>query len=142
MEFPRLVPVIASFIDRLLGCHFHNWLGERLLQRIDERLLPKLVLSNQLSSYFPVFSRIAQNESIPPAALLELMTAFVVTLVKSHGPDSGLKLWSNGSKILGVCRTMLKHHRSSRIFVPLSRLLSFMCQFFPDLEIRDNARYN
>ncbi|KAJ8570457.1 hypothetical protein K7X08_037429 [Anisodus acutangulus] len=32
------------------------------------------------------------------------------------------------------------HHQSSKLFVGLSRLLSFTCLYFPDLEIRDNAR--
>lgn len=33
------------------------------------------------------------------------------------------------------------HHKSSRIFQSLSNLLSLMCLFFPDLEVRDTARW-
>ncbi|KAJ6317952.1 hypothetical protein OIU76_013490 [Salix suchowensis] len=64
----------------------------------------------------------------------------MVFLVEKHGPDTGLKSWSRGSKVLGICRTMLKHHHSSRLFLGLSRLLAFTCLYFPDLEVRDNAR--
>ncbi|XP_068640247.1 uncharacterized protein [Aristolochia californica] len=140
MEFRRLVPVLMSFVDRLLGCHSHRWLGELLLQTLDERLLPKLSKDHHLASYFPIFNRIAKNESIPPRSLLELLTSYISTLVEGHGPDTGLRSWSQGSKVLGICRTMLMHHHSSRVFIPLSHLLAFTSQFFPDLEIRDNAR--
>ncbi|KAG9442296.1 hypothetical protein H6P81_018150 [Aristolochia fimbriata] len=140
MEFRRLVPVLVSFVDRLLGCHSHRWLGELLLQTLDERLLPKLANNHHLASYFPIFNRIAKNESIPPRSLLELLTSYISTLVENHTPDTGLKSWSHGSKVLGICRTMLMHHLSSRVFILLSHLLAFTCQFFPDLEIRDNAR--
>ncbi|XP_058090360.1 uncharacterized protein LOC131236870 [Magnolia sinica] len=140
LEFCRLVPVIVAFIDRLLSCSSHCWLGERLLHTFDERLLPKLATDYCLASYFPIFDRIAENETIPPHGLLELLTAFVVVLVEKHGPDTWLKSWSQGSKVLGICRTMLMHHHSSRVFLLLSRLLAFTCQCFPDLEVRDNAR--
>ncbi|KAJ7942696.1 AP-5 complex subunit beta-1 [Quillaja saponaria] len=86
LDCRRLVPVIVAFVDRLLNCEKHNWLGEQLLQKFDERLLPK------------------------------------------------------GSRVLGICRTMLMHHHSSRLFLRLSHLLAFTCLYFPDLEIRDNAR--
>ncbi|XP_077231416.1 uncharacterized protein LOC143864372 [Tasmannia lanceolata] len=140
LEFSRLVPIIVSFVDRLLGCSSHSWLGERLLQTFDKRLLSKLATDYQLASYFPIFDRIAENDTIPPHSLLELLTTFVIFLVEKHCPDTGLKSWSRGSKVLGICRTMLMHHHSSRVFLPLSRLLAFTCQYFPDLEIRDNAR--
>ncbi|KAF9624007.1 hypothetical protein IFM89_007705 [Coptis chinensis] len=140
LEFRRLVPVIVAFIDRQLGCQSHCWLGERLLQTLDEHLLPKLITDQQLPSYFLIFDRIAKNDTIPPRGLLELLTQFVIAIVKKHGPDTGLKSWSQGNKVLGICRTMLTHHHTSRVFLVLSRLLAFTCLYFPDLEVRDNAR--
>ncbi|CAK9138294.1 unnamed protein product [Ilex paraguariensis] len=140
LEFQGLVPVTVAFIDRLLGCSKHCWLGERLLQAFDEYLLPKLKIDYRLESYFLVFERIAENDTIPPVGLLELLTKFMIILVDKHGPDTGLKSWSHGSKVLGICRTMLMHHHSSRLFLGLSRLLTFTCLYFPDLEVRDDAR--
>nr|CAD1830238.1 unnamed protein product [Ananas comosus var. bracteatus] len=140
LEHRGLVPVIAYFIDRLLGCEAHQLAGELLLQTLDEHLLPKLEVGYQLSSYFPVFEKIAQNYTVPPHGLLELLTKQMVSLAEKHGPDTELKSWSQGSKVLGVCHVTIKHHHSSRIFLPLSRLLAFTCQFFPDLEVRDTAR--
>lgn len=142
LEHQRLVPEIVAFVDRLLGCQKHCWLGERLLQTLDENLLPKVLIDYKLISCFPIFDRIAANNTIPPSGLLELLTKFMVFLVEKHGPDTGLKSWSQGSKVLGVCRTMLMHHHSSRLFLRLSRLLAFTCLYFPDLEVRDNARYD
>ncbi|KAK4842557.1 hypothetical protein QYF36_023680 [Acer negundo] len=110
VEFQILVLVIAAFIDRLLV------------------------------SYFPVLDRIAENDIIPPGGLLELLTKFMAFLVEKHGPDTGLKSWSQGSKVLGNCQTVLMNHRSSRLFIGLSRLLTFTCLYFPDLEIRDHVR--
>lgn len=141
LEFQRLVPVIVVFIDRLLSCQKHRWLGERLLQKIDEHLLPRVTIDYRLVSYFAIFDRIAENDTIPPHGLLELLTKFMAFLVQKHGPNTGLKSWSQGSRVLGNCRTMLKYHRSSRLFIGLSRLLAFTCLYFPDLEIRDCARY-
>ncbi|KAJ4839441.1 hypothetical protein Tsubulata_025349 [Turnera subulata] len=140
LEFHRLVPVIVYFIGRLLGCQKHLWLGERLLQTVDEWLLPKVKIDYKLVSYFPIFDRIAENSGIPPQRLLNLLIKLMVFLVEQHGPDTELKSWSHGSKVLGICRTMLIHHHSSRLFLGLSRLLSFTCLYFPDLEVRDNAR--
>ncbi len=142
LECQKLVPVIVAFVDRLLGCQKHRWLGERLLQTFDENLLPKVVMDYKLASCFPVFDRIAENDTIPPSRLLELLIKFMVFLVEKHGPDTGIKSWSQGSKVLGVCRTMLMHHHSSRLFLRLSHLLAFTCLYFPDLEVRDNARYD
>ncbi|XP_037492113.1 uncharacterized protein LOC119369612 [Jatropha curcas] len=140
LDFVRLVPVVISFIERLLGCEKHRWLGERLLQMLDEYLLLKVKIDYKLVSYFPIFDRIAENEAIPPQRLVDLLTKFMVFLVKKHGPNTGLKSWSQGSKVLGICRTMLMHHHSSRLFLGLSHLLAFTCLYFPDLEVRDNAR--
>lgn len=141
MEFQQLVPTVVSFVNRFLGCYKHCWLGERLLQTLDERLLPKVSVDYKLVAYFAVFDKIAENVTIPPRGLLELLTDLVVFLVKKHGPDTGLRSWSQGIKVLGICRTMMMHHHSSRLFLRLSRLLAFTCLYFPDLEVRDNARY-
>nr|XP_029123497.1 uncharacterized protein LOC105055407 [Elaeis guineensis] len=140
LEHHGLVPVIATFVDRLLACQAHRQVGEWLLQTLDEHLLPKLESGYQLVSYFPIFGRIAESDTIPPRGLLELLTRHMVTLSEKHGPDTWLRSWSQGSKVLGICRMMLKHHHSSRVFLALSHLLTFTCQFFPDLEVRDNAR--
>ncbi|XP_010688752.2 uncharacterized protein LOC104902615 [Beta vulgaris subsp. vulgaris] len=140
LDFQKLVPVVVALIDRLLSCQRHCCLGEKLLQTIDELLLSKVVINYRLSSYFLIFDRIGKNDSVPPKKLLELLTKFTIFLVEKHGPETGLKSWSQGSKILGVCRTMLLHHHSSRLFMPLSRLLAFTSLYFPDLEVRDNAR--
>ncbi|KAK3033612.1 hypothetical protein RJ639_032898 [Escallonia herrerae] len=140
LEFQGLVPVMVSFFDRLFSCYKHRWLGERLLQTLDVHLLPKVKIDNRLGSYFPVFDRIAENDTVPPIKLLELLTSFMFMLVEKHGPDTGLKCWSLGSRVLGICRTMLMHHHSSRLFLGLSRLLAFTCLYFPDLEVRDDSR--
>ncbi|KAI7994797.1 AP-5 complex subunit beta-1 [Camellia lanceoleosa] len=140
LEFKGLVPVIVALVDRFFGCHKHCWLGERLLQTFDEQLLPKVKIDYRLSSYFPIFDRIAENDTVPPGGLLELLIQFMIFLVEKHGPDVGLKSWSQGSRVLGICRTMLMHHHSSRLFLGLSRLLAFTCLYFPDLELRDDAR--
>ncbi|GFZ15748.1 hypothetical protein Acr_25g0001570 [Actinidia rufa] len=140
LESKGLVPVIVAFIDRLFGCQKHCWLGEYLLQTFDKHLFPKVRVDYRLSSYFPILDRIAKNETVPPGGMLELLTKFLIFLVENHGPDTGLKSWSQGSKVLGICRTMLMHHQSSRLFLGLSRLLAFTCLYFPDLEVRDVAR--
>lgn len=140
LECQRLVPVIVVFLGRLWSCKKHSWLGERLLQTFDEHLLSKVKLDFKLVFYFPLFNRIAENDTIPPRGLIELLTKFMVFLVEKHDPITGLKSWSQGSKVLGICRTLLMHHSSSRLFLKLSRLLVFTCLYFPDLEVRDNAR--
>lgn len=142
LEFQILVPVIVAFIERLINCHKHQWLGERFLQTIDEKLLPKLKKNNLLTAYFPLFHRIAENDTVPPSRLIELLTKFVISLVEKRGFDVGLKLWDQGTEVLGICRTLMSHHKSSRLFLGLSRLLSLTCLYFPDLEVRDNARYD
>ncbi|GKV39262.1 hypothetical protein SLEP1_g47066 [Rubroshorea leprosula] len=140
LEFQRLVPVTVAFIDRLLGCQRHCWLGESLLQTIDNNLLPRVTVDYRLVSYIPILDRIAENDTIPPHGLLDLLTKFMIFLVEKHGPDTGVRSWSRGSKVLGICRTMLSHHHSSRLFLGLSHLLAFTCLYFPDLEVRDHAR--
>ncbi|XP_060675509.1 uncharacterized protein LOC132804970 isoform X2 [Ziziphus jujuba] len=140
LEYHRLVPVMVAFTDRLLGCQKHCWLGERLLQTFDEHLLLKVKIGYKLVSYFPILERIAENNTIPPRGLLELLGKFMVFLVEKHGPDTRLKSWSHGSIVLSICRTLLIHHSSSRLFLRLSQLLAYTCLYFPDLEIRDNAR--
>ncbi|XP_023521414.1 uncharacterized protein LOC111785232 isoform X2 [Cucurbita pepo subsp. pepo] len=140
LENQRLVPVIVAFTDRLLRCQKHRWLAESLLQKFDEHLLPKVAINYKLVSCFSVFNRMAENDTIPPRGLLGLFAKFMLFLVEKHGPDTGLKSWSLGSKVLGICRTLLMHHQSSRLFLKMSRLLAFTCLYFPDLEVRDNAR--
>ncbi|CAD6241549.1 unnamed protein product [Miscanthus lutarioriparius] len=139
-EHQGLVPVIADFTNRLLACNSHRWAGERLLRTLDECLLPRLEPGYQLASYYPIFEKIAQNETVPQHHLIELLTKQMVSLTKKHGPDTELKSWSQGSKVVGICRVMLKHHHSSHIFLPLSHLLVLTIESFPDLEVRDHAR--
>ncbi|KAL6591561.1 hypothetical protein ACP70R_050064 [Stipagrostis hirtigluma subsp. patula] len=139
-EHRGLVPVIADFIDRMLACDSHRWVGERLLQTLDERLLPRLESGYQLSSYYPLFEKISQNETVPQLRLIDLLTKQMISLTKKHGSDTELKSWSQGSKVVGICRLMLRHHHSSQIFLPLSRLLVLTIEHFPDLEVRDHAR--
>ena len=141
LEFKGLVPVIVALIDRLFGCQKHCWLGEYLLQTFDKHLFSKVKIDYRLSSYFPILDRIAKNDTVPPGGMLELLTKFLIFLVENHSPDTGLKSWSQGSKVLAICRTMLMHHHSSGLFLGLSRLLAFTCLYFPDLEVRDVARY-
>ncbi|EYU30951.1 hypothetical protein ABFS82_08G221700 [Erythranthe guttata] len=141
-EFKGLVPIIVSSIDRLLNCQTHRWLGEHLLETLDKRLLPKLKKDYSLGSYFPIFERISENAKVSPGGLLELLMSFMVFLVEKHGPDTGLKSWRHGSKILHICRTMLIHHHSSSLFTGLSHLLASTCLYFPDLEVRDTARFH
>ncbi|KAL3524653.1 hypothetical protein ACH5RR_013025 [Cinchona calisaya] len=140
LKFQGLVPLIVSFIDRLLGCYKHCCVGEWLLETFNESFLPKLKIDYKLGSYFPILERISLNDKVSPIGLLELLGKFMVVLIKEHGPDTGLKSWCQGSKVLGICRTMLMHHHSSSLFLGLSRLLAFTCLYFPDLEVRDQAR--
>ena len=135
-----LVPVIVSFINRMLGCHKHQWLVEWLLVTLNESFLPKLKIDYKLGSYFPILERIAENDKVSPSGLIELLAKFMVYLIKKHGPETDFKSWSHGSKVLGICRTMLIHHHSSSLFMGLSHLLAFTCLSFPDLDIRDHAR--
>lgn len=139
-EHQGLVPVIADFSNRLLACDSHRWAGERLLRTLDEHLLPRLEPGYQLAPYYPLFEKIAQNEAVPQHRLIELLTKQMVSLTKKHGPDTELKSWSHGSKVVGICRVMLKHHHSSHVFLPLSHLLVLTIESFPDLEVRDHAR--
>lgn len=140
LEHSSLVPVIASFVDRLSQCEAHKAFGERFLQTFDEHLLPKLEADYHLISYLPLFERISVSDAVPPHVLLELLTKQMIFLTEKHSSDTKLRTCSQGSKLLSVCRLMLTHHHSSRIYTGLSRLLAFTCQYFPDLEVRDNAR--
>ncbi|KAL4570024.1 hypothetical protein LXL04_025673 [Taraxacum kok-saghyz] len=140
LDSEGLIPVIVAFINRLLRCHNHRVFGERLLQTFNNHLLPKVKVDSKLGSYFPLFEKIAENETVPPAGLLDLYGKYMSLLIEKHGVDTGLRSWSQGSKVLVLCRTILMHHQSSRFFLPLSRLLAFTCLHFPDIEVRDNAR--
>lgn len=141
LEYRGLVPLVVTFVDRLLQCNKHFWLGERLLKTFDECLLAKLKIDYGLGYYFPILEKIAENSKVSPTRLLKLFTDFIVVLIRKHGPDTGLSSWNHGSKILSICRTMLINHHSSRLFIGLSHLLALTCLYFPDLEVRDNARY-
>lgn len=140
LEFQGLVPLIVAFVDRLLRCYKHSWLGEFLLKTFNDRLLPQLKTDYRLGYYFPILEKIAENNKVSPGELLELLINFMVFLTGKHGPDTGLKSWNHGSKVLAICRTMLINHHSSSLFVGLSRLLALACLCFPDLEVRDSAR--
>ncbi|XP_047342436.1 uncharacterized protein LOC124945943 [Impatiens glandulifera] len=140
LESKGLVPVIVALITRLTVCHKHHLLGNHMLQTLDRDLLPKLRVDYQLTSYFPIFNEIAKNVTISPCGLINVLTRFVIFLIEKHGPETGLRSWSNGSQVLDICRTMLVHHTGSRIFLSLYRLLAFTCLCFPDLEVRDDAR--
>ncbi|KVH95773.1 uncharacterized protein LOC112527854 isoform X1 [Cynara cardunculus var. scolymus] len=139
LESQGLIPVIVAFVNRLLGCSKHRCFGVRLLQTFDNHLLPKVNV-DRLGSYFPLFGKIAESDTVPPGGLLDLLGRYMSILVEKHGPETGLRSWSQGSKVLVLCRTILMHHQSSRVFLGLSRLLAFTCLHFPDLEVRDNAR--
>ena len=142
VEHSRIVPIIASLLDRLRkGSKINMILGDCLLQAFDEFLLPRLQLNTRTTTYFPILERIAKNQKIPPHCLLQFLLQLITYLSKNHKPDSGSKSWSKGSKILGICRIIMMTHHSSRIFKPLSHLLSFISQCYPDLEVRDSARY-
>ncbi|KAL8534931.1 hypothetical protein ACS0TY_010821 [Phlomoides rotata] len=140
-EFKGLVPVVVASVDRLLGCHKHRWLGEHILETLDKHLLLKLKIDYSLGSYFPIFEKISENDKVSPSGLLNLLLRFTIFLVEKHGPDTGLRSWHHGSETLGICRTMLVHHQSSSLFTGLSHLLASICLFFPDLEVRDSARF-
>ncbi|CAA0816738.1 Unknown protein [Striga hermonthica] len=141
LAYRGLVPVIIACIDRLLGCDKHHWLGDHLLSTLDKHLLPKLKKGYSLGHYFPLFERISESEKVSPIRLINLLMRFIIFLVDEHGPDTGLKSWHYGSKTLAICRTMLIHHHSSSLFTLLSHLLASACLYFPDLEVRDNARF-
>ncbi|GJZ29100.1 AP-5 complex subunit beta-1 [Tanacetum coccineum] len=67
LESRGLIPVIVSFVNRLLKCHKHRFFGVRLLQTFSNHLLPKVDIDYRLGSYFPLFEKIAENEMVPPA---------------------------------------------------------------------------
>jgi AP-5 complex subunit beta-1 len=140
MEHHVLVPVIATFISRLLQCETHSAVGDRFLQTLDRRLIPILKPGYGLSFYFPLLEKIAGNAMVTPKGVLELLKRHMVCLSDEHGPDTEFRSWSQGSRVLGICRVLLKNHNGSQVFSPLSRLLALTCQKFPDLEVRDNAR--
>ncbi|KAJ9549510.1 hypothetical protein OSB04_022053 [Centaurea solstitialis] len=140
LESKGLIPVIVAFVNRLLGCSKHRGFGVHLLQTFDDHLLPKVNV-DRLGSYFPLFGKIAESDTVPPGGLLDLLGRYMGILVDRHGPETGLRSWSQGSKVLVLCRSILMHHQSSLVFLGLSRLLAFTCLHFPDLEVRDNASF-
>jgi AP-5 complex subunit beta-1 len=138
----KLVPNIVALLDRLMGCSTHRPLAEWLLQVFNEKLLIQLQSSRQLSSYFPLLERIAEYGEIPPGALVDKLTVYTRQRVEEDEHDDEERtLWSRGIQVLGICRTILVHNQSSRVFHILTPLLGFLCRFFPDIEVRDTARY-
>ncbi|CAM6122459.1 unnamed protein product [Calypogeia fissa] len=137
----KLVPNMVALLDRLMGCATHRPLAERLLRTFNQELLPQLQPNRRLSSYFPLLERIAENGEIPPGALIDKLTFYVMQRVeKDEDSDEDWVLWSRSTQVLGICRTILLHYQSSRVFHTLAPLLGFLCCFFPDIEVRDTAR--
>ncbi|KAG6551926.1 hypothetical protein Mapa_006543 [Marchantia paleacea] len=136
----KLVPSILSLLDRLMACDVHRKLGETLLRAFNEKLLPTLKADGHLPSYFPLLENIAENSDIPPGALVEKLTVYIKKKVEESGPDDDCLVWGRAIQVLGICRTVLLHHRSSRCFHTLAQLLGFLCLYFPDVEVRDTAR--
>ncbi|BFI27642.1 AP-5 complex subunit beta-1 [Marchantia polymorpha subsp. ruderalis] len=136
----KLVPSILALLDRLMACEVHRKLGETLLRAFNEKLLPILKADSHLPSYFPLLENIAENSDIPPGALVEKLTVYIKKKVEESGPDDDCLVWGRAVQVLGICRTVLLHHRSSRCFHTLGQLLGFLCLYFPDVEVRDTAR--
>ncbi|KAJ3672304.1 hypothetical protein LUZ60_007025 [Juncus effusus] len=140
LNHPTLIPVISDFISRCSSCETHNPLSQTFVQTLDARLVPQLSPGLSLPSYFPLLEKIAQCDRVHPKGVLELLMKQMVCLTDVHGPHWGLRSWDQGSRVLGICRVLMKNHNDSRVFLPLAHLLAFTCQSFPDLEVRDNAR--
>ncbi|KAH7422710.1 hypothetical protein KP509_12G021400 [Ceratopteris richardii] len=139
LQFQRLVPGLLMLVDRLLLCENHKTLGERLLQIFNDKLLCQISPDKHLPAYFPILERIAENGSIPPGGIVDLLDAYVRYQATSVEADK-LSLWVRGSQVLLICRTIMVHHYSSRAFRPLSYLLAFLVIHFPDFEVQDVAR--
>ncbi|KAH9771432.1 AP-5 complex subunit beta-1 [Citrus sinensis] len=121
--------VVKLFEDSLVSVSAFKWLPPSSSETaVAYRTFHKFLIG--ASSHFDA----------DPSTTRILMETVIFHALQKHGPNTGLKSWSQGSRVLGNCRTMLKYHRSSRLFIGLSRLLAFTCLYFPDLEIRDRAR--
>eukprot|EP00249_Psilotum_nudum_P017252 c26234_g1_i1 orf=70-3660(+) len=140
LQIRRLVPCVLALLDRLMLCDTHYNLGDALLRTFDRDLMCNVAPNRHLPAYFPIFERIAENGCIPPGPLLELLSMYIRNQVATAREYEAWKLWTCGSQVLGICRTVIVHHRSSRAFHVLSHLLAFLCCFFPDVEVRDSAR--
>eukprot|EP00250_Pteridium_aquilinum_P011207 c19906_g1_i1 orf=537-4184(+) len=139
LQLRRLVPCLLMLVDRLLLCETHKALGQHLLQIFNRDLLSQLTSDKHLPAHFPIFERIAENGSIPPGGIVDLLTAYARNQVAAVGTES-LSLWVRGSQVLLICRIIMVHHYSSRAFHPLSNLLAFLVFYFPDIEVQDSAR--
>ncbi|KAL2642391.1 hypothetical protein R1flu_009978 [Riccia fluitans] len=136
----KLVPSLLALLDRLVACDTHRKLAETLLRAFNEELLPTLGSDRQLPSYFPLLEKIAESSDIPPGALVEKLTVYMFKTVEEGGADEDCLIWGRAIQVLGICRTVLLNHRSSRCFHGLAQLLGFLCLYFPDIEVRDTAR--
>ncbi|KAL3695875.1 hypothetical protein R1sor_009951 [Riccia sorocarpa] len=136
----RLVPSLLALLDRLVGCDTHRKLAETLLRAFNEELLPTLDSDRYLPSYFPLLEKIAENSEIPPGALVEKLTVYMFKTAEAGAADEDCLLWGRAIQVLGICRTVLLNHQSSRCFHGLAQLLGFLCLYFPDIEVRDTAR--
>lgn len=139
LQFRRLVPCLLMLVDRLLLCDTHRASGQHLLQIFNKDLLSQVTPDKHLPAYFPILERIGENGSIPPGGIVDLLTAYAKNQVADVGTEN-LRLWVRGSQVLLICRTIMVHHYSSRVFHPLSHLLAFLVFYFPDFEVQDSAR--
>eukprot|EP00246_Nothoceros_aenigmaticus_P007127 TRINITY_DN20761_c0_g1_i1.p1 TRINITY_DN20761_c0_g1~~TRINITY_DN20761_c0_g1_i1.p1 ORF type:complete len:393 (-),score=41.82 TRINITY_DN20761_c0_g1_i1:28-1182(-) len=139
-DVPGLVPTLLSFTDRLLSCDHHKRLGHLLLHTFSDRLLPKLAYDIMLPSYFPLLERMAENRDISPRPILHSISLYITDRVRICKGKGSWVMWIRGSQVLGICRILMAHHYSSRIYRALSDLLGFLTLHSPDLELRDSAR--
>lgn len=126
-------------VDRLLLCETHKALGQHLLQVFNRDLLSQVTPDKYLPAHFPILERIAENGSIPPGGIVDLLSAYARNQIAAAGTES-FNLWIRGSQVLLICRTIMVHHYSSRAFRPLCNLLAFLVFYFPDIEVQDSAR--
>lgn len=139
LQLRRLVPCLLMLVDRLLLCEAHKALGQHLLQIFNRDLLSQVTPEKHLPAHFPILERIAENGSIPPGGIVDLLTTYTRSQVAAVGTES-LQLWIRGSQVLLICRTIMVNHYSSRAFRPLCNLLAFLVFYFPDIEVQDSAR--
>lgn len=99
LKILALIPSILKLVDQLLACEAHHSLGEHLLRTFNDDLLPQLAPNRSLPAYFPLLERIAENKSIPPARLLELLTLYIRKRVEEDKGDGGLRLWHRGNQV-------------------------------------------
>jgi len=99
LKILTLIPNILKLVDQLLACDAHHSLGEHLLRTFNDDLLPQLAPNRTLPAYFPLLERIAENKSIPPARLLELLTLYIRKRVEECKGDGGLRLWHRGNQV-------------------------------------------